>query len=117
MTKLLFVDDSSERFEALSENLPENVGFVYWCPTAERAIETLAESIPFSVICLDHDLGKDSCGCEVVTWIVHRAEFFKEVQFFIHSWNPDGALLMHQELRKAGLRSKIKPFSFAKGVT
>lgn len=109
--RIVFVDDSWERFENFAESLPDSVGEFFWAATVQSAIKTLADDpLSITVVCLDHDLGEGECGCEVVDWITDHKEAFQKTTFICHSWNTAGAEAMHNSLFQAGLKSKIKPF-------
>lgn len=107
---LLFLDDDVARYDQLVNALPDNVGSLTWVSSAEAAIMTLKQRT-FDVICLDHDLGASrDCGCTVADFIAANKDRFKNTEFIIHSWNPDGAEVMHTVLWNAGLNSKRKEF-------
>lgn len=110
--RIIFVDDSWERFENFAENLPATLGELHWAASAEAAISILKDDpLSITVVCLDHDLGeKTECGCIVVDWIIQHKEAFQKTTFVCHSWNTAGAEAMHNSLFQAGLKSKIKPF-------
>lgn len=111
---ILFVDDNFDRFENFVDSLPESLAEFFWASSTEAAIKTLKSHPHWSVVYLDHDLGKEECGCVLVDWITANKERFEKTTFNIHSWNPPGAEAMFNSLYQAGLRAKVKPFVYTR---
>lgn len=73
---------------------------------------------PYDIICLDHDLGdqqmvkseEENTGFQFVRFLTEPAPFRMDTQFFVHSYNPEGARYMHLALSTAGYNSIVQPF-------
>ena len=107
---ILFLDDMEERISMFSNLFLENrslfgeAGFdLRGVATADAALQALTEK-HWDVVCLDHDLGGQvfvesgkGTGYEVAQYIGQQHEY-NDQTIFIHSWNPDGAKKMCNEL-------------------
>ena len=67
------------------------------CYTAEECMKILQEE-EVEVLSLDHDLGTDKTGYDVLCWIEwHVFEFgYEPPEFFLHTANPVGRQRMAQ---------------------
>jgi hypothetical protein len=75
---------------------------------------------PYDVICLDHDLGgevmvnseEENTGFQFVRFLTEPQPFqaLMKSAFFVHSYNPEGAHAMCQQLLKSGYVVYRTPF-------
>lgn len=113
LVKVLFLDDSQERWDLFSDVLNQyNFIELTWVKTSSDAIKRLKQC-KWDVICLDHDLNgvglersTELTGYEVAEFISKDERYNKDL-IFIHSWNPEGA----KNMRKVLSRSIYIPFS------
>jgi CheY-like chemotaxis protein len=120
--KILFLDDSKERHDLTYE------WFAPRCdPKAGSQIVraySAAEAIglyllhqnsyePFDLVSLDHDLGDQFDGMDVVDNILtlHDQLDLPTPRFEVHSWNLPAAERMSFKLGQAGFQVTQKPFS------
>lgn len=63
----------------------------WWARTYNEATRFLSMYMA-DVICLDHDLGGEKTGYDLLCWVERRLEYSSEVppQIFCHSMNPVG---------------------------
>lgn len=94
MKKFLWVDDLRDPPDDLPEGLVWDVARSY-----QEAIDKLQESC-YDVISLDHDLGEEKSGYDVLCWIEEKFHFGeKPVKLvYIHTANPEGARRMYLAL-------------------
>jgi CheY-like chemotaxis protein len=113
LVKILFLDDSQERWEIFSEVISSRDYIeLVWVKTSDEAIKRLNQC-KWDIICLDHDLNgiglersTDLTGYEVAEHISKDSRYNGDL-IFIHSWNPEGA----KNMRKILNRSIYIPFS------
>lgn len=84
-----------------------------FCSDIKEALDILSRQ-DFHVICLDHDLGRNTLtslnnGYELVKKII-EANLQKRSQFYIHSTNPCGANNMLNSLESNGYNAEWYPF-------
>ena len=92
--KVLFLDDELWRWEAFNKIFPQPV----WVKTAEETIEKL-KTEEYDILSLDHDLGTNSNGMDVVNYIIENNKRYKYI--WIHSWNSPAASKMHEGIYRA----------------
>lgn len=93
LSKLLFVDDEREwPVGGVVYN-----GDVYQAYNSSAAID-LIQDIKFDILFLDHDLGENDTGMEVVDFLINVEQHPEIQQIFIHSQNPIGARNMENRL-------------------
>lgn len=104
--KVLFMDDSQERWKAFQNNNPDTKT---WVKTAKDAIARLPGD--YTMIFLDHDLGSGAGnGMDVVNWLIDHREYRDQFVVIVHSWNPVG-FKMVQMLEAAGYLAVWAPFN------
>jgi hypothetical protein len=116
--KVLFLDDLDVRHEwAKTQFIGAEITHVH---TAWECVAALRDKGPFDVVSLDHDLGYSSHsyteqdvngnGQDVTRYVLEQAmnpdaglwqDWWREADWIIHSWNPDGAKNMARDLRTA----------------
>lgn len=101
-----------------------------WVRTNDEAIKYLQHKGLVEEISLDHDLGhhnlelpqdpdelaevmykagqSEQTGMDLVTWMIEHDRVPAKIR--IHSWNPSGAKLMSETLRRHGYECVVKPF-------
>ena len=123
MTQLalaLFVDDRASRFVSCTEKYQGRL-IIHYASTCEHA-KQMIEIGNYEFIFLDHDLGE----CEMldhtdpeqrkmtiwplVDWIVENSQSFKEVEFIVHSLNPEGRKQVVRTLESKDLVAHDRPF-------
>lgn len=77
-----------------------------WCKD-NRAAKKLLRTGSVTEISLDHDLGTESTGYNLVRWMVRHKCVPEQVT--IHSFNPVGAKRMKDHLEAAGHRPQMLP--------
>ena len=120
--RVLFLDDDPDRHTEFRRTVRDNIEVVYvW--NVQQAKEALDGSA-FDAAFLDHDLSDfaspdmygysdaELTGQHVARHIALMPED-KIPDITIHSWNPDGAKRMKEILADAGIRCRLKPFTFA----
>lgn len=119
--RILFIDDDYlGRFQPFSHYLEKTHSDEYdvaWVNTPQKAI-SMIEQHSFDIICFDHDLGfdendNDIKATEVSRWLGYNNEKFpylKEVSFFIHSFNPEGAKLIQSHLNSFSKKVNVVRF-------
>ncbi len=109
---ILVLDDDPSRHKAFKRGL---VGAsVVQVTRADEAVMALANTGPWSVVCLDHDLDQHGDltagdGMQVVKWICGRTRCFKVTLFIVHSLNPIYGPSMVAKLQHAGLAAARVP--------
>jgi hypothetical protein len=109
---ILVLDDDPVRHRAFKRGL---IGTsVVHVTRADQAVMQLADTGPWRVVCLDHDLDQHGDltagdGMQVVKWICGRTRFFKTALFVVHSINPVRAPQMVAKLHHAGLTAVAVP--------
>jgi len=74
-----------------------------------RQAQAYLSAYEFREASLDHDLGKDGNGLDLVRWMIDRR--LVPPRITIHSWNPDGANAMAAALSDAGYGCALRPFN------
>jgi hypothetical protein len=118
MDRVLILDDNEDRhreFDQILRGIP--CLHVY---TAKQAISALRDNAPYSLVCLDHDLGNfqnklltedPGSGTDVALYInlhLERKQYPRRVM--IHSWNSVGRERMASLIRAVGIPVTVKPF-------
>jgi len=94
--RVLVLDDNADRLQWFRDRLPT----VDCVEASDHAIAAISiADPPYDVIFLDHDLGKIDTGMEVASHLASSGYMGDSV--VIHSWNPDGARNMKNELENA----------------
>lgn len=106
--RILFLDDSEARHAQFARQHPDAVREY----TAWAAIDALRLSPRFSVAYLDHDLGTDEDGMDVVDFIVQMPEQDRPCRVVVHSHNvPAAKYRMLPALERAGVPVTHEPFA------
>jgi CheY-like chemotaxis protein len=115
--KILFLDDMASRRRVAQQWFPGDHEIVF-AKTAAEAIGLyfLHQSRPtegFDLVSLDHDLGEQFTGLDVVDFIIdfHKSFGFQPAKFAVHCWNPVGARRMANALALNGYTADVRPFS------
>jgi CheY-like chemotaxis protein len=77
--------------------------------TAQEAIDLLKDG-NVDVLSLDHDLGEDLTGYDVIKWIeeqVYTKDFKSPEEIFVHSANPVGAKNIQQAIESIKRYNKL----------
>lgn len=120
MKRMLFLDDSQERHDALDEQMAKDWDWeavhVY---TADEAIK-LINTNSYEIVSLDHDLSRETemmlpelgekSGYDVAVHIANMPEDTRPKCVIVHSWNPNGADRMMKAME--GKVSKLKYIPF-----
>lgn len=109
---IFFLDDDPKRTHTFRSSVPQ----ADCVETAQGMIALLAKHGKATMVFLDHDLGgevyvdsgREDCGMEVVRWVCQNKPEVK--QFIVHSYNPDGARRMVEDLTAAGYEVVRIPF-------
>lgn len=80
----------------------------YWVRNYEECVDIL-KNCDIDIISLDHDLGENKTGYDVVKFMVQESIFPKEI--YIHSANPIGAQNMKDLLKKYAPNDVIIKFA------
>jgi CheY-like chemotaxis protein len=108
--RILVLDDEEVRHDAFSLRLLGNEVVHVW--NLEQIQQKLKAEDAFDLIYLDHDLGEEADGRDVVNFIVRelpQQQWPKEV--IVHSWNFYAANQMVQTLKDAGIKASYQAFS------
>lgn len=104
--KVLFLDDSEERWRLFSPHFPEAV----WVQDTKSVLEALRVTT-WDAVYLDHDLAPGDGDGTVVAEVMKTLNKIKATPIVIHSTNGAGAGKMREILAKAGfVNVKILPF-------
>lgn len=117
--RVLILEDDPQRRELFVE---ANAS-AHQVETAAGAIELLSHDEPWSLVCLDHDLGGEvfvdssnrNTGMEVVRFLESKqGEMRRKIEsIIVHSWNSPAASEMEKRLRRAGYRAQWHPFGLS----
>ena len=105
--KYLFLDDDPHRHRQF---IQYTIGISkVMTATPSEAIAALTENDPFDVVCLDHDLGgkvyqpsDENSGFAVCQFLATLPADRLPKKIIIHSFNPEGAKKMRNELYEIG---------------
>lgn len=81
MSDILWLDDERQPYA------PWFKGTIHWCRTVEEAIQVL-RTMPIDIVSLDHDLGQEKTGYDLVKWMEEQDVWPYCVR--IHTMNPVG---------------------------
>jgi CheY-like chemotaxis protein len=97
---ILVVDDSIERHLIFKNKFPDDsiVSATYY----RQAIAYLIAD-NFDVVCLDHDLGDEFDGMDIIDHIVLNKGLYRSVLFVVHTFNAPAGKKMCECLKDAGL--------------
>jgi response regulator RpfG family c-di-GMP phosphodiesterase len=101
--KVIFLDDSEQRQQAMKSILP----CIIQTYTADETIEAIKKEKKVDYLFLDHDLGGQvyvdsneyNTGMTVAKWLTKNKETLDIGYIILHSFNPAGAKNMAHELR------------------
>lgn len=114
MAKILFLDDMQHRHDEITDALPGHEIFHVY--TVEQFRDLIRSSIPFDLVCLDHDLEALQDGRGAVREYLSAFDFCIAGDVlppvWVHSWNPLRSLEMCRMLlhKRPGLKIYHEPF-------
>ena len=113
--RILMIDDERCRFDEFVKNNP-HAEVCEYAPNFTLGVTYLA-SFRYDLVLLDHDLGEEKTGQDIVSCIANNASRFASTAFIVHSLNRPAAVEMGRTLKQAGLRAAVKPFYWQKPIT
>lgn len=101
--RALLLEDDVLRGRALQRELKGKGYEVTWAHNFEEAADALATSGTFDFATLDHDLGEEHTGYDVVKFILSMSPRLRPSKIDVHSSNVIGAANMIEALKAEGV--------------
>lgn len=109
---ILVVDDEESRHECFEKHLTQAGHCVLHAYDAAEAMEVISSCVePIGLLCIDHDMGKESKnGSALATDILYLPKVKHPAMVVVHSLNHDGALNIISKFQGCGIHTQYMPF-------